>query len=148
MTSSDKHILNQEQQSESGRVVASTKLSKRSATHDEYIQISPALQKYGKPIPPEPSSSQWKDFSIKLDKCLEEELSGSAAPKLLRTWKDRISATDSKLARVIVYAAIFLIISIIAATGYFIYSEMNPKFHFASNNKQKQEQTMTRKTVV
>lgn len=125
MTEPDKNILQQQSQANSSEVIASAKVTKRAANYDEYIGISPVLQKYGKPAAQEPSSNQWRRFSEKLNRCIEEELAGTAAPHRLRTWRDRLMAGDSRFAKSAVAVFVVFLLTLILGTAAYLYSHLD-----------------------
>ncbi len=67
----------------------------------------------------EPNTEQWDKARVDLMSQIEKQ-----KEDFLTTFKDKFTATDSVLCRLIVYIALILVLVILAVAGFFIYQEL------------------------
>ena len=109
--------LDQEQHSDAQKSnLAGVRLSKKSGTRvEELTQVSTVFRLLAKNSENQATATQWREFTKNLSKKLEQETAQAKHFPALQTLRDRFQATDSLFIRICGFAAILVVLGLIAA---------------------------------
>jgi hypothetical protein len=138
MTTPQNRFRQQQEQGPDQHTPTGVRLNIRRSSEDQLVEISPAFRILQKNAVQAPSSAQWREFSRRLSEALDKEAEKKSRFRSIQVIRDKFTATDSVVLRVLGYALLALALGAIAA-GIWILSMLalhQPSAELASSLQQ------------